>query len=33
MNAALKNPATAQLGLERPLEAVKGTRKVRYFLF
>jgi urease subunit alpha len=28
-NAALKNPALAQLGLERPLEAVKGTRKVR----
>ncbi len=27
-NAALKNPALAQLGLERPLEAVKGTRKV-----
>jgi urease subunit alpha len=28
-NAALKSPALTQLGLERPLEAVKGTRKVR----
>jgi urease subunit alpha len=26
--ASLKNPALAQLGLERPLEAVKNTRKV-----
>jgi urease subunit alpha len=27
--AALKDPQLAKLGLERPLEAVKGTRKVR----
>jgi urease subunit alpha len=27
--AALKNPQLAKLGLERPLEAVKGTRKLR----
>ena len=26
--AALKNPQLAKLGLERPLEAVKNTRKV-----